>query len=284
MRRSSLLVALTLGLAPVLAPPAVAAPPAAFQLAALPQSADTNLLIAIFKDDAEGVKAALAAGAKADARFPGGNMTDDERALFGVSMDDFGAFTRLDNAMSGRDNALTLATLRGKDEIVKLLLDAKAKVNAPGGEGAWTALMISAKAKTTTLSDMLLAAGADVNFKSKGDFTALGLAIENDNLDLATKIAAKVTLVKDMEVQSMPVVAAAIRHDMFAVADTLIDKGFDTKMRLCLQSAIEKGNLPLVKKLVAKGGLVEDYEIKLATDNYLDEIAAFLKSLPKKKK
>lgn len=272
------LIAATLALGLLAAVPAAYAAPAPFQIAMTFTSAqDKALLLAVFKSDVAGVQQALGAGASANARFPGGSFSNEEATEFGVdAMEDMGAYTRLSNAVEGRMTALLLATVNGNEEIVNLLLAKKADPNKQGGDSKFTPLMQAAKDKKNGIAKALLEAGANVAIKTDADWSALNLAIGNDNAELASILFAKGAPVKDIEVDSMPIVAGAIAHKMFDLADAMIDKGAEVKMRVCIAQAIEKGSLPLVKKLVAKGITWDAFEVKLAKDNYQEDIEAFL--------
>jgi ankyrin repeat protein len=116
----------------------------------------------------------------------------------------------------GGHSALTLASFGGREEVVRLLLDAGASVDAPANDGTplmlaaengsapvvklllgkgadpnkardrhgHTALM-SASFRRPEIASILLAAGADVNARGKSGTTALMLAAEGDQAPIA---------------------------------------------------------------------------------------------------
>ncbi|HMV41400.1 MAG TPA: ankyrin repeat domain-containing protein [Leptospiraceae bacterium] len=92
-------------------------------------------------------------------------------------------------ANSGRTPGRTpimWAAARGKKELVKLLIDHGAEVNAkddwkgnmtkPDGTEGWTALLFAADSDHEEVVKILIEKGADVNIKTKSGITALGLA------------------------------------------------------------------------------------------------------------
>src|SRR5690606_38621580 len=96
---------------------------------------DHALLQAVVQGDAAGVSAALAAGADPDARARPGGRT-----------------------------ALMMAADRGFAELIPLLLEAGARIDARSADG-WTALMQAAYEGRRQASLRLLAAGADVSLR-----------------------------------------------------------------------------------------------------------------------
>ena len=77
------------------------------------------------------------------------------------------------------------ASLTGKPDAVKLLLEAGANVNAVEPYKGQTALMWAASEGNASAADILIAHGADVHAKSKGGSTPLLFAVRNDHADAA---------------------------------------------------------------------------------------------------
>ena len=75
---------------------------------------------------------------------------------------------------------LMLASISGSNELVALLIEHGAKVNAanPGGV---TALMIAAAGNRSSIVGLLLKSGADVNARSEDGRTALSIAQANNS-------------------------------------------------------------------------------------------------------
>ena len=76
-----------------------------------------------------------------------------------------------------------IASLRGQTEVVKMLLEKGADVNAKNTKG-WTALMIASLRGQTEVVKNLLEKGADVNAKDEDGKSALKHAINNEIIKL----------------------------------------------------------------------------------------------------
>eukprot|EP01051_Picozoa_sp_SAG22_P020164 SAG22_NODE_3968_length_1446_cov_3.829993_2_plen_90_part_00 len=73
-----------------------------------------------------------------------------------------------------------LAAYSGRTETARLLLEAKAEVNAKSNNG-WTALMLATREGSTEIARLLLEAKAEVNAKTNDGRTALSLVLEGYN-------------------------------------------------------------------------------------------------------
>ncbi len=87
------------------------------------------------------------------------------------------------NPEPGKDSALAAAALRGRLDMVNLLLEAGADPNH-AGYGKWTALMSSIRSKNADVVRALLAAAADVNIKALDEKTALDIALETKQVEI----------------------------------------------------------------------------------------------------
>lgn len=117
---------------------------------------DAQLLAAALQGETEIMREALAAGASPDARQP-------------VTKDGW--------------TALTCAVLSGKDQAVRLLLEAGAEVNALCPDGA-TALHKACLWGHVSIAALLLAHGADATIADQEGWTAHQLAAAQGNQEL----------------------------------------------------------------------------------------------------
>ncbi len=79
---------------------------------------------------------------------------------------------------------LIMASYFGKDNIVDLLLDRGADMYKFKHENGRIGLHLASMQNHTSVVDVLIKRGVDVNFKDGGNKTALIYAIENNNRDL----------------------------------------------------------------------------------------------------
>lgn len=277
MYRSFVAAALAIGLLTVA--PSAWAVPAPYRIAATVSSEqDKELLVAVFKADVERVQAALDAGASVNARFSGETISEEEALDYGVvMMEDIPAFTQLTYANEARMTALLVAIRNESLEIVQLLLARRADPNMLSGDRRVGPLMQATVLKNRAIAMALMEAGADVNLRNSAGWAPLTLAIQYDSPDLAMVYLDRGAQVKDLKVRTLPLVAGAIAHGMVDLAAVLIDRGADIRPRVCMTLAIEKGSLPLVKKLV-QGTDWDATEVKLAKDKRQPEIEAYLRA------
>jgi ankyrin repeat protein len=87
------------------------------------------------------------------------------------------------------DTALTLAAGRVNVDVLRVLIEAGAKVNAKNTEGQ-TALMAAAQEGLVENVRALVLAGADMSLKNKDGDTAFKLARDNEHEDVASLLAA----------------------------------------------------------------------------------------------
>lgn len=127
-------------------------------------------------------------------------------------------------------NALMVASYKGYEDIVQLLLDHQADVNAQTKKG-WSALMFAATMGNANIVEQLLKKGAGVNAKDKKQFTALIDSIYSGSY-------------------------ASFRHLMQAKAQT-DDELLSQVLRSPLQLAAHFGRLDMVKDLVEAGAKLD---------------------------
>jgi hypothetical protein len=176
--------------------------------------------------------------------------------------DELETFTTL---IAGRDvnlrdkrshtTALEHAVRNGNREMVQLLLDAGAKVNAPNEGGEVVLMMLSSEATSDLVWD-LINAGADVNLKDSNDNTALIRISSMDNLE---------------------------------AVKTLIDAGAKVNLqnkqgRSALMEAASAGLVNIVRALVLAGADINATDedgmtaVTLAADNSHSAVVRFLRS------
>jgi len=80
---------------------------------------------------------------------------------------------------------LLSASRNGNKDIVQCILDAGADVNAKTN-GGWTALMYASQYGFMDIAKLFIGAGADVNVKGLGGWTALKMASYNGHKDIVT--------------------------------------------------------------------------------------------------
>ena len=150
-----------------------------FSLNVLPQESiedeTEDLIEACAKGNLKSAKLHLAKGAKVNARANAGRTPSR--------------------------TAIMWAAVRGKREIVKLLIDHGAEINAkddwkgnmtrPDGTEGWTPLIFAADSDHEAVVKILIEKGADVNIKTKSGLTALSFAYlwKNEEMILMLKQA-----------------------------------------------------------------------------------------------
>lgn len=139
-----------------------------------------SLFGAVSSGDAQGVKAAL--------NTPGVNINAQ---------------------LSDGQTALIFAVRKGKGEIVKILIDAKANLNIQEKHRKFSALMIAIKSGYDNIAKMLIEAKADLNLKDYEGFTALMIAVQAGNekivkmlIDAKVDVNAKFTVPYDSQVMT----------------------------------------------------------------------------------
>jgi TPR repeat protein len=140
--------------------------------------------------DRAAVRAALARGAKVDARTPSGRtaLTDAiDRGRIGLLAELFAAGADPNAADSFEDTPLMLAAREGLAGIVSRLLEAGAVPDAPDSAGS-TALMIAARKGHAGVIRVLVAAKADLDLRNADGRTAYELAAASGQATAAREL------------------------------------------------------------------------------------------------
>lgn len=120
------------------------------------------------------------------------------------------------------ETPLHRAALGGHLDIVRLLVDSGADVNATNTEHGSTPLHDAASKGHTQVVDVLLASGAAVDVKTRRGFTPLHLASKGSHIDAAQRlIAAGADVNAEDEDGSTPLDWAVSRHYESVMADAL---------------------------------------------------------------
>ena len=165
---------------------------------------------------------------------------------------------------------LRAAANHSRLDLVRLLIDAGADVNAPASEGGkrtrggWTTLQEAAGEGHLALVQLLLEAGADVNAPAGKNFgrTALQAAVENGDLPLV-----QLLLEAGADVNApagkgcgRTALQAAAEEGHLALVQLLLEAGADVDApagkeygHTALQAAVENGDLALVQLLLEAG-------------------------------
>ena len=122
--------------------------------------------------------------------------------------------------------ALMTAALNGKVDAIKMLLSHGAKVNAIEPYKGQTALMWAAGEGNAEAAAILIEFGADVKAKSKAGYTALLLAVLNNQIPAAKTLLDHGANVED-QVDGSTTLSMAIVNAHFDMASTLLDYGAD---------------------------------------------------------
>ncbi len=161
---------------------------------------------------------------------------------------------------------LISAVQKGDTEIVKMLLDKGADVNAKDNNGN-AALIWAVDRKNTEIIKMLLDKGADVNVdvnvKDGSREPVLIYAIKKDNTEIV-----KILLDNGADVKSRAANMALSYASIFKnieIIKMLLDKGADARRSGgsdALIVAVIKNNIELVKMLIDKGADISERDIK----------------------
>ena len=160
---------------------------------------------------------------------------------------------------------LQAAAWRGNIEIVHVLLNADADVNAPPStNGGRTALQAAAENENIELVQVLLGASADVNASPSNHYgrTALQAAAETGNIELVQMLldAGANVNAPPSELNGRTALQAAAHTGSIELVQMLLGAGADVNTppseadgRTALQAAAENGNIELVQMLLDAG-------------------------------
>ena len=206
------------------------------------------------------VKLLLESGADVNAEI----LFRDTRLVSHRTMSDRSSMSTIQKISrdSAEGTSLFLASHNGHVEIVKLLLEAGAKVNAKG-KNDMTALYLASLNNQTEIVKLLLEAGAKVDAKDNYGDTALYIASLRNNTEivkLLLEAGAKVDTKDDFGITAMH---AASRDGNAEIVKLLLDGGakVDEKTNnksTSLVLASGKGHDEIVKLLISAGAKVNE--------------------------
>ena len=176
----------------------------------------------------------------------------------------------LKKGIDGQDNgqALVWASRQGHLQVVKLLLDRGADVNAKGelgrtalmeASGRETELMEASESGHLEIVKFLLAKGADVNAqKDLGRWTALMSAAAGGNVEIVQALLDKGADINAKNYQGWTPLMWASEEGHLQAVKLLLDKGADVNAKdewgnTALTSAAQRGNVEMVQALLDKG-------------------------------
>jgi ankyrin repeat protein len=121
---------------------------------------------------------------------------------------------------------LMVAARRGHGDLVELLLNAGAEINAKGHFGS-TALMIAAEHGRKDMVELLLNAGADVHAKTEYGSTALTKAVEHDQEEIVELLLDRGADIHGKSKTGSTLLMLAIYRDVKFMVELLLKKGAD---------------------------------------------------------
>jgi len=155
---------------------------------------------------------------------------------------DKGADVNTKDVLTGR-NVLMLAADKGKKEMVELLLNESADVNARS-EGRWTVLMIAAEGGYGDIVELLIENGAEVDAENTNGKTALMRAIERGHRNV-------VDLLINRGADVLQVIENELNREHVTSTRMLVEKKGLEGVKNQMQEAIKQEKDP-VKKLEMK--------------------------------
>jgi ankyrin repeat protein len=183
-----------------------------------------------------------------------------------------GADARANNGTPPQTNSvLHCAAMRGDPQLMGLLLDKGADINAPGSNGYTPLARAIADTSSSASSDgrragalFLIERGADVNIvagERNADFTSLWLAVSRRQIEIVRALLAKGADPNKMTRQDPPLITALrnVTPESVEIAMLLIDKGADVNATdrnggmPVLLFAIDAKQPDVVRALLAKG-------------------------------
>ncbi|MCR4556101.1 MAG: ankyrin repeat domain-containing protein [Alphaproteobacteria bacterium] len=141
--------------------------------------------------------------------------------------------------LSVKSAVLLTAVYKGYKDIVNILLDAEADVNAKDADGT-TALMFAVKKNYSEIADLLIKSKADVNAKDNFGNTALTYATDIDSYPLAKTLIEKGADVNADGGAALKIVAQVEDEDRFKIMQLMINK------KVNINSTDDRGVTPLM--------------------------------------
>lgn len=228
--------------------------------ACIDSDSETTLLVAaIKKDNFELVRALITAKARTDIPDASGNTAlhwasgnKSIKILEILPQEKLGWSLR--NKVGGC--ALTDAAKMGSEDVVRILLDKKAEVDALG-EGDNTALNLAAYFEHTEVAKILLAAKANVNSKNVEGFFPLLNAVYRNHTEMVSVLLEAKALPDEMDTENMTALHHAVDKGLIGMVELLIRHGADvnkfeqdSQRSSPLDWAVHKKNTKLTKVLL----------------------------------
>lgn len=165
--------------------------------------------------------------------------------------------TRVNTLSDSGHTALQVAAQMGNLAAVDVLLKAGAKLD----DGPRTALCYAVQQDAADVVERLLAAGAKTFPRDEDRLSPIGVALDNGNVELATRLLAADPKRPTLENLNSWLARAAQTNRVSSV-DFLLANGADAKGRVggvpLLTYAVERGNLELVKRFISAGADVNE--------------------------
>jgi ankyrin repeat protein len=188
-----------------------------------------------------------------------------------INFDDLGAMKDLlvagvsPNAETSFGPPLIFAILRSSAEAVKLLIDSGADLQQRNESGA-TPLIAAARTGDSRMVQLLLDAGADASSVDRLDHTAYDWAVEDRHKRVAA-ILQKATPRRIVYETELDRLLEAIRTKHTRKTSDQISRGVQLNERnelgwSPLETAIDSGNLPIVKMLLRHGARVDMSDVE----------------------
>jgi uncharacterized protein len=160
--------------------------------------------------------------------------------------------------LSAADQRLVEAAKQGNKALVRSLLQQKADVNAPQGDGA-TALFWAVHHGDAEITDLLIRAGANVNAANAYGVTPLNLACSGTNPALVERLLAAKANPNSATPSGETVLMTASRTGNLPAVQALIARGADVNAKenkrgqTALMWALSENHLDVAKELVSHG-------------------------------
>ncbi|CVL06292.1 related to ankyrin [Fusarium mangiferae] len=164
------------------------------------------------------------------------------------------------NARCDEGVSLHISVEDGSDEITELLISRGADVSVVDGDGR-TALNVASMIGNTKVARQLIDSGADVSHETRDGFTPLSMACSRGHVELAKLLIKSGADVNQVLANGYRPLFQAVWHNQSELAELLIDEGaelldgfqLDGRMFSLLSVAAGKGYLNTVKTLISKG-------------------------------
>jgi cytohesin len=204
----------------------------------------------------------IAVGCKKKEPEPSYKMTEEEVKVLAETKSYLKARGQVDAIDDRGQTRLHTAAFEGYKEVVKLLIDNGADINAQG-IGELRPLHFAAGRGHRDVVELLLAKGADPKAKLENHKTAVHLAVSGGYQDVAELLLQRGCDVNARDVEGMTPLHAAIEGGHKLTAELLILKGADLTAKAGgeytpLQLAASLGRKDMVELLLAHGANMDD--------------------------